>query len=438
MLRLLATLALFVQFACATKLTSQSFEPPFDDVDSTGTRVLGRQWKSSGTTVVNTNFVRLTPDRQSKKGAVWSKKAIGVPTFSSIFKFRISGQGKNFFGDGIALWMTHSSYYQEGGLHGANEKFYGIGIIFDTFKNTENLAKHRDVTVLVNDGEMTYEMMTEDVKGCAASIRYHADRADFSVTDASRAKVMVTENHMFALYVDAGNTGEWVECVTLTDLPLKKDWAVRAYTGVTASTGALADNHDVLSLLTFSDVAVMEEEDKDQLEKKEFESAIKEPTPDRLVRLEEMMNTVLQRLSTLDHHLEHEFASVEDHIKVMGGKLEARENKAENRIDNLEEAVKKQVEGTLAERLNVIERQLKGTVDRKITSVADNLERKIDVKVEKSARVGGNAAAAAAAAANTNSAGDWRIPFAILLLIFGIGAIMFYRFYEKIRRSHIL
>ena len=170
-----------------------------------GQRVVSKSWKSAGHAVVNTNFARLTPDRQSKKGALWARKSIGVPTFSSIFKFRISGQGKNFFGDGIALWITQQGYYQEGNLHGSTEKFTGIGIIFDTFKNTENLAAHRDVTVLINDGEKTYEMMTQNVLGCEASIRYHADRADFSVTDASRAKIMITENNMFALYIDAGN-----------------------------------------------------------------------------------------------------------------------------------------------------------------------------------------------------------------------------------------
>lgn len=56
---------------------------------------------------------------------------------SAIFKFRISGQGnliftiinntynvdnltsgKQFYGDGIALWITQDSYYTEGDLHG--------------------------------------------------------------------------------------------------------------------------------------------------------------------------------------------------------------------------------------------------------------------------------------------------------------------------------
>ena len=70
-------------------------------------------------------------------------RGLGVPNFSSILKFRISGQGKTFFGDGLALWITHTAFFNEGEMHGSEEKYFGIGIIFDTFKNTENLAAHR-------------------------------------------------------------------------------------------------------------------------------------------------------------------------------------------------------------------------------------------------------------------------------------------------------
>lgn len=173
------------------RLEQFSFKAPFDETDVSGARVVGGNWKTAGTTVVNKNFIRLTPDRQSKKGSIWSKKPLGVASFSTVLQFRISGQGKNFFGDGIALWITQNSYHVDGIIHGAAEKFIGVGVIFDTFKNTENLAAHRDVTVLINNGEKTYDVMTKDVLGCAAKVRYHADRADFSVTDSSRAKVVV-------------------------------------------------------------------------------------------------------------------------------------------------------------------------------------------------------------------------------------------------------
>ena len=175
----------------AEKLEQLSFKAPFEDTDVAGQRLVGNGWKTSGTTVVNKNFIRLTPDRQSKKGSVWSKRSLGVDAFSTILQFRISGQGKNFFGDGIALWFTQTSYHADGIIHGFAEKFVGVGVIFDTFKNTENLAAHRDVTVLINNGDKTYELMTKDVLGCSAKVRYHAGRDDFSVTDSSRAKIVV-------------------------------------------------------------------------------------------------------------------------------------------------------------------------------------------------------------------------------------------------------
>jgi mannose-binding lectin 2 len=174
-------------------LENHSFSPPFEEVDSLGFRVPSFNWRAGGTTVVNSNFIRLTPDRQSKIGSLWSKKPTSVPSISAILKFRISGQGKNFFGDGLAMWIVQQGYYSKGIVHGFDEKFVGIGIIFDTFKNTENSAAHRDVTVLVNDGLKTYELMTENVKGCNLNVRYHADRADFSVLNASKAKLVLNE-----------------------------------------------------------------------------------------------------------------------------------------------------------------------------------------------------------------------------------------------------
>ena len=177
------------------QLETHSFEPPFNEVDSSGGRMVNKWWRHSGHAVLNQNFIRLTPDRQSKKGALWTRKNLGVDSFTSTLKFRISGQGKNFFGDGIGLWVTNSAYYTEGDLHGNQEHFYGVGIIFDTFKNTENLAQHRDVTILINDGNKNVETMLSTVTGCNVNVRYHNERADFTAKDASRAQVTFTDDN---------------------------------------------------------------------------------------------------------------------------------------------------------------------------------------------------------------------------------------------------
>lgn len=48
----------------ASKLISHSFEPPFRDIDNSGQRMVNNGWRTGGATVINKNFVRLTPDQQ--------------------------------------------------------------------------------------------------------------------------------------------------------------------------------------------------------------------------------------------------------------------------------------------------------------------------------------------------------------------------------------
>ena len=134
---LLALLAASASVAFGSKIETLSFEAPFEEVNANGERVVGKSWRASGSAAVHSNFVRLTPDRQSKKGAVWASTSVGVSELSATLKFRISGQGKKYFGDGMALWLTDSRSYRAGDFHGSTEKFKGLGIIFDTFKNAE-------------------------------------------------------------------------------------------------------------------------------------------------------------------------------------------------------------------------------------------------------------------------------------------------------------
>jgi hypothetical protein len=53
--------------------------------------------------------------------------------------------------------------------------------------------------------------------------------------------------------------------------------------------------------------------------------------------LENAINDILAKLEFFDHHTEHEFASVNDHILNMLGKIEKREDKSEMRIDTIED-----------------------------------------------------------------------------------------------------
>jgi mannose-binding lectin 2 len=83
-------------------------------------------------------------------------------------------------------------------------------------------------------------------------MRYHNKRKDFSVTDSSRIKVKTNGVHLM-VQVDEKNTGEWVDCVEVLDMGLGQGstFLRNAHLGVTATTGQLADNHDIISFESF-------------------------------------------------------------------------------------------------------------------------------------------------------------------------------------------
>ena len=304
------------------KIQDLSFEGPFTEIDYSGDRMVSRMWRTMGSTVVNNNFVRLTNDRQSKKGALWSRRPLGVSKMSAILKFRISGKGREFFGDGLALWIVTQGYYVEGDVHGFTDSFTGIGIVFDTFKNVESLDNHRDITVLINNGEKTFKMMTKEVQGCNINVRYHTERADFNAEESqSRAKFLLTENSI-DLFIDAKNSGEWTRCVSINDLKMPFEWLQHSHIGISASTGQLADNHDVISLLTYSDVYKMEVEQQSLMLGRVFQTDKTLPVDKQLIEIETAVEDIIKKTRFLDHHIEHELASIGDQIDHLDSKVE--------------------------------------------------------------------------------------------------------------------
>ncbi|KAJ1404708.1 hypothetical protein B484DRAFT_437083, partial [Ochromonadaceae sp. CCMP2298] len=72
------------------------------------------------------------------------------------------------------------------------------------------------------------------------------------------------------------------------------------------------------------------------------------------------VNGLLVGVRTLDHHLEHQLAAVQDSIQVLLAKLEAREAGSEGRIGQLEDIISFEVKGGLHERLGILEMKMRG------------------------------------------------------------------------------
>ena len=133
---------------------------------------------------------------------------------------------------------------------------------------------------------------------------------------------------------------------------------------------------------------------------------------------------MLEKHNTLDHHVEHSLVSVDDHLSNMIGKLNKREDKAEDRIGSLEAEVKKQLDENLENRLNRLELQMNGNLNRKVRGLESNLNKQFEESMANTLTDAG--------------AGGWKTPFlvvVVLLISAGIGLVIFY---QKLKKRHIL
>ena len=81
-------------------LSDHSFQNPYRSFEADGSRVV-TNWVVGGSAEVNEHFVRLTNDRQSKKGWLWSARNWNyLDAWTVTMRLRVSGQGKRLFGDG--------------------------------------------------------------------------------------------------------------------------------------------------------------------------------------------------------------------------------------------------------------------------------------------------------------------------------------------------
>jgi hypothetical protein len=231
-----------------SKLEDQSFQAPFTDYNSNGQRITA-SYREGGQTKINEHFIRLTPDRQSKRGHLWSSRQIDVQDWSVVLEFRVSGQGKTLFGDGLAFWFTDMPNIRPGEVFGVIDDFKGFSVIFDTFRNQEFLSVHKDISVLTGDGNPgAGDRRNTERAGCDADFRYYEGADNFDVAKSlSYAKISL-KGRTLKVSIDPKADGNFKACFETSNV-LPADFDIsKGFFGLTATTGGLADNHDVLGM----------------------------------------------------------------------------------------------------------------------------------------------------------------------------------------------
>lgn len=91
-------------------------------------------WDFIGSTMVTSNYIRLTPDIQSRSGAIWNTQPVMSQNWEANINFKVSGKGKELYGDGLAIWYAKERLVQ-GAVFGSKDNFMGLAIILDTYSN---------------------------------------------------------------------------------------------------------------------------------------------------------------------------------------------------------------------------------------------------------------------------------------------------------------
>ncbi|XP_056232572.1 lectin, mannose-binding 2-like b isoform X1 [Seriola aureovittata] len=206
------------------------------------------QWDLMGTAMVTPDHVRLTPDLQSRQGAVWSRIPFFLRDWELKVHFKIHGQGKkNLNGDGLAIWLTRDRM-QNGPVFGNMNQFIGLGIFVDTYPNADKTHDKTQpgaqrtfpyISVMLGNGTLSYnhdhDGRTTELGGCTAMAR-NAIYDTFLLVRLSKNRL--------TLVVDVDGKQEWKHCADVTGVRLPPGY----FFGASSATGDLSDNHDIISM----------------------------------------------------------------------------------------------------------------------------------------------------------------------------------------------
>lgn len=390
-------------------LQTLTFKQPYEVVDGNGFRQISGDFTIGGSTEVMKNFVRLTTDRQSKRGHIWSKNVINRDEFATVITYRIHGQGKKWFGDGIGLWFTHEPQWKDGENHGFTDAYTGFGIVLDTFHNVEHRGGHKDVTIQINDGTKRLDDHNDEDKiGCDAAFRYHSSSATFDpVFSSSRIRIKIKGNAL-EVDMDLNSTSTWKECYK-GNLPFQSDWLRHATFGISASTGALADNHDILHVQSFDSVndgglTYADEETVMHNYSKDFMSLLEN---DYLCDQSCKVTVLEKYVSNFQIETEHWFEMLREQTENTINKLKEKERLNNQKIQ------------ALTDRMTTM---MENKIGQKMADVRSKVNEKIATEIEGELTV-----------ANSS----WRLPLFVMLVIIAVGVGVAYQKYRKLVKSHL-
>jgi mannose-binding lectin 2 len=189
-------------------------------------------------------------------GWLWSRLPITAANFVIEVEFKISGSPGHLFGDGLAIWLTKERAHP-GPVFGNIDKFEGLGLFLDTYANSRHAYTFPRVVGMLGDGKTEYDHAHDgentNIGGCSANYR--------QTNVATKLKITYVKGGYLDVKVHYKAWGDWFTCFTLHNATLPD----APFLGFSALTGDVADDHDIISVTTYSAILSSAESPRNKL-----------------------------------------------------------------------------------------------------------------------------------------------------------------------------
>ncbi|KAJ2939350.1 hypothetical protein O0L34_g13446 [Tuta absoluta] len=199
---------------------------------------------ANGDAIASGESVRLAPSLRSQKGAIWSKNPVNFDWWEVDIMFKVTGRGR-IGADGLAFWYTSNRGDYQGEVFGSSDRWNGLGVIFDSFDN-DNKHNNPYIMAVLNDGNKLFDHKSDGsqqlLSGCLRDFR--------NKPFPTRARIEYYSNTLTVFFHNgmSNNEQDYELCFRAENVILPKG----GYFGLSAATGGLADDHDIIHFLTTS------------------------------------------------------------------------------------------------------------------------------------------------------------------------------------------
>ncbi|XP_031433848.1 protein ERGIC-53 [Clupea harengus] len=199
-------------------------------------------WVHTGNAIPSSDQIRITPSLRSQKGSVWTKNTVKFQHWEAEVTFRVAGRGR-MGADGLAMWFTESQGLT-GPVYGGADQWNGVGIFFDSFDN-DGKKNNPAILVIGNNGNLVYDHQNDGSTQALGTCLRDFRNKPYPV----RAKITYYQKTL-TIMINNGFTpdkDDYEFCARVENMVIPAE----GFFGLSAATGGLADDHDVLSFLLF-------------------------------------------------------------------------------------------------------------------------------------------------------------------------------------------